>query len=130
MPTLRPISGTGGYLLAYEKKPADANVIRIAYYRSRGDLLAGRAARQRNLPRSLSPYANGTPTILWVNWGGGPARSLIGIGFHYQSQANRAPAADREAIGLLAGFSRWTVRTDDDADETRYGQGLRGNPGG
>src|SRR5437763_3252953 len=44
MPTLRPISGTGGYLLAYEKQPADANVIRIAYYRSRADLLAGRAA--------------------------------------------------------------------------------------
>jgi hypothetical protein len=130
MPTLRRIPGTSGYLLAYEKKPRRyGNVIRIVYFRSRPDLLAGRVTAQRNLPRRFSPYADGTPTILWVRWRGSAARSLIGLGFHYQSKFRRRPAADREAVGELAGLRRWMTLRGDQADTALYGRGLRGNHG-
>src|SRR5205823_3885561 len=73
MPTLRAISGSPGYLLAYEKRIRGAgNVIRIRYYPSLFWLLSGAFADQRDLPLTFSPYNNGTPTILWVHWNGGP----------------------------------------------------------
>jgi hypothetical protein len=130
MPTLRRIPGTSGYLLAYEKKPGHyQNVIRIAYFRTRADLVGGQAAVERNLPRRFSPYADGTPTILWINWRGSAARSLIGLGFHYQSKFRRRPAADREAVGRLVGLRRWTTLRGDEADAALLGRGLRGNHG-
>jgi hypothetical protein len=130
MPTLRRVPGTSGYLLAYEKKPRHyQNVIRIAYFGTRADLLDGRVAVQRNLPRRFSPYADGTPTILWIKWRGSAARSLIGIGFHYQSKLRGRPAADREAVGQLVGLRRWTTLRGDEADAALFGRGLRGNHG-
>ena len=130
MPTLRRIPGGRGYLLAYEKKPRRfENVIRIAYFRSLASLLHGRPAQERNLPRRFSPYANGTPTILWIKWRGGAARSLVGIGFHYQSKLRREPWADREAVGQLAGLRRWATVRADDADNALFSQGLHGNHG-
>src|SRR5260370_19967162 len=130
MPTLRRIPGTSGYLLAYEKKPRRyGNVIRIAYFRSRPDLLDGRVAAQRNLPRRFSPYADGTPTILWIKWRGSAARSLIGLGFHYQSRLRRRPAADREAVGELAGPRRGTPVRGEGGETGLYGAGPAGDPG-
>ena len=104
-------------------------MIRIAYFRSRRALIEGRAAEQRNLPRRYSPYANGTPTILWIRWRGSAARSLVGLGFHYQSTFHRLPGADREAVGQLAGLRRWTTIRGDEADGVLSGQGLHGNHG-
>lgn len=130
MPTLQRIPGTGGYLLAYEKKPLRyQNVVRIAYFRSRRDLVHGLPAEQRNLPRRFSPYANGTPTILWIRWRGSAARSLVGLGFHYQSEAARRPSADREAVGVLAGLRRWSTIKGDEADAALFSQSLHGNHG-
>ncbi len=129
MPTLRQIPGTDGFLLAYEKALPGGDVIRIAYYGSRADLLSGQPGARRNLPRSLSRYNDGTPTILSIDWNGSAARSLIQLGFHYQTRAHRHPAADREAIAALAGFRRWTAHRDLDADAALSAEGFHGNHG-
>jgi hypothetical protein len=133
MPTLRPIPRTAGYLLAYEKKqtlPASGgDIIRVTDYRTLADLLAGRFAARRNLPRSFSRYNNGTPTILSINWRRGLASSVIQLGFHYQTDRQSAPGADREGLGEITGFHRWTARRDRLTDASLDQQGLRGNHG-
>lgn len=129
MPTLRPIPGTGGYLLVYEKQRPRGDVLRIAYFRSRASLLAGRAAGERDLPRKFSPYNNGTPTILRIDWRGSPRRSLIELGFHYQSEARHGAGADREAIGQLVGFRTWRARKDNQADQALSARRLDGSHG-
>jgi hypothetical protein len=130
MPTLRSIPGASGYLLAYEKcRSRGGNVVRIRYYRTLGDLMAGRFAAHRDLPRYFSPYNNGTPTILSIRWNGGIKRSVIELGFHYESAPKGRPGPDREAVGTLAGFRRWTPRTDAATDAALDRAGLWGSHG-
>lgn len=130
MPTLRAIPGTPGYLLAYEKRQrGGGDVVRIRYYPSLFWLLGGQWAEQRDLPLSFSPYNNGTPTILWVRWNGGLRRSVIGLGFHYESAPNGQRGPDREAIGTLRGFRLWSARTDPRTDASLDQQGLVGSHG-
>jgi len=131
MPTLRPIPGAPGYLLAYEKtlSPHGSNFVRLRYYRTLGGLLAGRVASQRDLPRSFSPYNNGTPTILSIRWHGRIDRSAIDVGFHYQTVSRGRPGPDREATGTLSGFARWSPRTDASTDAALDHVGLSGSHG-
>jgi hypothetical protein len=129
MPTLQPIPGSDGYLLAYEKAVPGGDVIRIAYYASRDDLVNGVPSAQRNLPRLLSPYNDGTPAILAVDWQGSPANSLIAIGFHYETSVRYRPAGDREAVGVLGGFRIWRAYRDVQADRALTARGLRGSHG-
>jgi hypothetical protein len=130
MPTLQPIPGTRGYLLAYEKVLAHGRAIRLVYYRSRAALIAGRPSLQTDLPRRFSPYSNGTPTILSVAWHGSPVRSVIQLGFHYELQVNGRPGPDREAIGIVSGFYQWRTSKDQSADQALSAQGLPGSHGG
>jgi hypothetical protein len=128
MPTLRPIPGTPGYLLAYEKR-LRGNIVRVRYYRTAQDLLAGRYRAQRDLPRRFSRYNNGTPTIVWTRWNHGLHRSVIELGFHYQSAIRRWPGPDREAFGVLAGFRRWSAQADPATDSALRSLGLTGSHG-
>jgi len=129
MPTLRAVSGAPGFLLAYEKSPHGGNVIRIRYYPSPNALMAGRFSAQRDLPRDFSPYNNGTPTILWAQWNGALGRSVIQIGFHYESAPKGRRGPDREAIGTLRGFRSWSAWTDSATDSDLSHQGLAGSHG-
>lgn len=130
MPTLRPIPGAPGYLLAYEKRIGHGDVVRIRYYGTLDDLLGGRFAAQVDLPRMFSPFNNGTPTILWTRWNHGLRRSVIELGFHYQTATKKGrPGPDREALGLLRGFDRWSARTDPSTDAALDRQGLSGSHG-
>jgi hypothetical protein len=129
MPTLRPIPGTTGYLLAYEKQRPRGDLIRVAYFRSGADLLAGRASTQRDLPRRLSHYNNGTPSILSIDWRGSVHRSLIELAFHYQTEAGRRAAADREAIGWLRDFRVWQAHKDSGVDQALSARQLDGSHG-
>jgi hypothetical protein len=129
MPTLRAVPG-GGFLLAYEKKtPHAGNIVRLRYYGSLGKLQAARFAAQRDLPRTFSRYNEGTPTILSVTWHHALARSVIHIGFHYETETRRSPGPDREAIGTLVDFKRWTARTETPVDAALDQQGLSGSHG-
>jgi hypothetical protein len=130
MPTLQAIPGGRGYLLAYEKRASDGGgVVRLRYYPSLATLLAGRFAAERDIPRSFSPYNDGTPTILWIHWNGGLRRSSIGLGFHYESAPHRWRGPDREALGTLRRFRLWFARTDPSTDAELDAQGLDGNHG-
>jgi hypothetical protein len=130
MPTLQSIPGTPGYLLAYEKRPGTGgDVVRVRYYPSLFWLEAGRWAAQRDLPRSFSPYNNGTPTIVWIHWHGALTRSVIELGFHYETAPEGQRGPDREAIGTLRGFRRWIARTDPRTDAALDQQGLGGSHG-
>lgn len=129
MPTLRAIAGSPGYLLAYEKSLRHGNVVRIRYYPSLAALLAGRYSAQRDLRRDFSPYNDGTPTILWAQWNGALRRSVIELGFHYESAPKGWRGPDREALGTLRGFRTWTARTDPITDTALDRQGLGGSHG-
>jgi hypothetical protein len=130
MPTVRPIPRAPGYVLAYEKRLSrGGNVVRVRYYRTLGDLLAGRFANQRDLPREFSPYNNGTPTIVSIRWNGAITRSVIALGFHYQTAPRARPGPDREAIGTLSGFRRWSPHPDSSTDAELDRAGLRGSHG-
>jgi hypothetical protein len=129
MPTLRAIAGSPGYLLAYEKSRPRGDVVRLRYYPSLAALLAGHYSAQRDLPRQFSPYNDGTPTILWVQWNGSLWRSVIELGFHYQTARKGWRGPDREAIGALRGFRIWTARTDASTDAALSHQGFVGSHG-
>jgi len=130
MPTLRAVPATGGFLLAYEKKiPHVGNIVRLRYYSSLGDLEAGRFAAQRDLPRTFSWFNDGTPTILSVTWHHSLARSVMHIGFHYETEARGRRGPDREAIGTLVDFRRWTAHTEKPLDAALDRQGLSGSHG-
>lgn len=130
MPTLRAVAGARGFLLAYEKQTAhQGNVVRIRYYPTLNALVAGRYDAQHDLPRILSPYNNGTPTILWARWHGALSRSVIELGFHYETARKGWRGPDREALGTLRGFRSWTARTDPITDAALDHQGLVGSHG-
>jgi hypothetical protein len=130
MPTLRAVPGTGGFLLAYEKAiPHSSNIVRLRYYKSLAQLQAGHFAAQRDLPQTFSRINDGTPTILSITWHHGLARSVIHIGFHYETDVRGRPGPDREAIGTLVDFTRWTARVLKPLDAALDRQGLGGNHG-
>jgi hypothetical protein len=129
MPTLRTVPG-GGFLLAYEKKiPRVGDIVRLRYYRSLAQLETGHFAAQRDLPHTFSPYNDGTPTILSVTWHHALTRSVIHIGFHYETEARGTRGPDREAIGTLVDFKRWTAHAEKPLDLALDRQGLSGSHG-
>jgi len=74
MPTIKPASD-GGYVVAWEQEPP--NHVRLLYYRSWSDLLAGPASKTFDAPLRLSSCAEGTPNLY-------AASSLaVDVGFHF-----------------------------------------------
>jgi hypothetical protein len=132
-PTLRPIPGGAGYLLAEEKYSAahPFDQIRLRYFRTTADLYADRDSGQIVLPRQFSPYADGTPSFLSIAWHGRLSRSVIELGFHYLPFANNPDhqGPDREAIGVLTGFRKWSARRDWATDGLLDQAGLTGKHG-
>jgi hypothetical protein len=131
MPTLRAIPGQPGFVLAYEKSASSeaGHVIRLRYYANRDELLAGRYRAQRDLPLRFSPFNNGTPSILSVSWGGALQRSIIRLGFHYETSHRGGAGPDREALGTLRGFRSWSARPDVATDAALDREGLAGSHG-
>jgi hypothetical protein len=70
MPTVRAVTGATGYLLAYEETlgRGQGNIAVLRYYPSLTALQNGRYTAQSELPRRFSPYNDGTPTIVGVDW--------------------------------------------------------------
>jgi hypothetical protein len=131
-PTLRPIPGRAGYLLAYEKRSRrkEADHIRIRYYATLGAVMHNRVAAQVDLPIRLSRYNNGTPAFLSIDWRGAIGRSIIQLAFHYETAtAHGLPGPDREATGTLRGFRKWQAERDSAVDASLDGHGLEGSHG-
>lgn len=152
MPTIRDVGG-GRLLVAYEDygrsgdRPEQSRVV-VRYYPSRARLVTNQPARQVALPRRLSRYNEGTPTIESVSGAGAafnPARAQIRIGFHYNSTTPRVPAKngrparpakpgpDRQAVGVLRGFSaagkRWAPTKRASVDRRIDAAGFPGKHG-
>jgi hypothetical protein len=130
VPSLFPVGG-GGFLLAYEKQDAAGtdHFVRLRYYASQADLIAGHAGASVDLPRRFSPFNNGTPWFESVDWGGSPGSSTIALGFHYELGTSGLPGPDREAVGTLRDFRAWSAQKDDGVDGLLSNAGLTGSHG-
>ncbi|WP_309484275.1 hypothetical protein [Streptomyces himalayensis] len=109
--------GTGGYVLAYEKDPD--NHIAIRGYEDLSALLAGRADRAYDAPRTLSRCAEGTPSITAVQ---GDTIRLTG---HYRANCD----TDRQLRATLKDFAHWHAETDHRLDRAVQSWGNAGNIG-
>jgi hypothetical protein len=84
--------------------------LRFRFYRSVDALLDGDFSRQFTAPRTLSPTAEGTPSITKATLRRGlTSRSRIEVGMHYYADLDHSggPDADRAATGVLTDFNRW-----------------------
>jgi len=122
----------GGFLTAAEFDDGGGGRLRVRYWPSVDALLAGRPARQFLAPRTLSACNEGTPSIRRIVFDPDVDASTIEVGFHY----HRRCRVDRQALGTLAGFARWTAATNPGLDAVveraaaRAGERIGGNIGG
>lgn len=130
MPVLRR-TPDGGYLLAYEDyvrivKGNAISRIRVRAYADRTRLLRNTWATQRELPATLSENNEGTPSFEGVDWNGSPGTSTITLRFHFNAGAK---GIDRQGIGTLRGFRRWSTEPDRALDETLTDAGFPASHG-
>ncbi len=91
--------------------------LRFRYYRSVDALLSGDFSRQFTAPRTLSPTAEGTPSITDAKLRRGlTSRSRIEVGMHYYADLdhNGTSDADRAATGVLTNFKTWKAKPKPD----------------
>lgn len=115
----------GDFLLAYEVNVPKAVLIRLRHYANLDALLHARFDREIDLPRTLAPTAEGTPSFERVELNGDLATSRIDLRLHYY----REMKVDRAARGTILGFTNWTARPDPDIDDALRGYGVEGNIG-
>ncbi|MBK7997915.1 MAG: hypothetical protein IPK15_04080 [Verrucomicrobia bacterium] len=115
----------GDFLLAYEVNVPKAVIIRLRHYANLDAILNARFDREIDLPRTLAPTAEGTPSFERVELNGDLATSRIDLRIHYY----RDMKVDRAARGTLLGFTNWTARPVPEIDEALYGYGVKGNIG-
>jgi hypothetical protein len=87
--------------------------VRFRYHRSVDALLAGQLSRQFTAPRTLSPTAEGTPSITNATLRGGlVSQSRIEVGLHYYADLDHdgTPDLDRSATAVLTDFRTWEAR--------------------
>jgi hypothetical protein len=100
----------GAYLLAYEKDAPNGCWIRLRFYKDRARLLKGEHERQFDIPRTLAPTAEGTPSFEHVNLKNNKLdESEIRIRFHYYKDMER----DQLAHGTLTDFRSWKSAASD-----------------
>ena len=129
-PTLAALPD-GGFLLAFERDTPDQQYVSVAnlvvrHYAGWAALLAGTFDREANLPRTLAPTAEGTPSLEVMSWNG-PDASQIAIRFHYFKNIN----VDRQAAGVLTNLSpaSWAPQPESAINDLFIALGTRGNLG-
>ncbi|HEV2776474.1 MAG TPA: sialidase family protein [Solirubrobacteraceae bacterium] len=93
--------------------------VRFRYYRNVDALLDGQHSSQFTAPRSLSPTAEGTPSITRVLLRNGLiSQSRIEVGLHYFADLDRngTPDVDRLATATLTNFNTWQARPERELD--------------
>ena len=116
----------GGYLVAYEKDAPNSCWMRIRFYKNLPQLRAGRHAKGVDIPRSLAPTAEGTPSFESVKMDGDDlSNSEIRLRFHYFKGAR----VDQLARGTLKNFKTWTSEADEKASAALRELGGAGNLG-
>lgn len=125
MPTIAAVPG-GGYLVAFELADARGrSQIALEYFRSFSDLLVAKPARVVDLHRGLSATNEGTPSFHSIKLGSGIAHSRVVLGLHY----NSGDGVDRNGVGVLTDFSRWSERPNAALNRALEADGVRGSIG-
>lgn len=94
----------GAFLLALEKDAPNSCWIRLVHYPDLTHLRTGKPDRQIDLPRTLAPTAEGTPSFESVDIPDGDlSRSIIKLRHHFYQDAR----VDQLAAGTLTGFKTW-----------------------
>jgi hypothetical protein len=121
----------GGFVLGFERDRPDpqwvsVNNLVVRHYGSWTALAAGAFDREVDLPRTLAPTAEGTPSLHVSRWNG-VDDSQIAIRFHYFKSIQ----ADRQASGVLTNFTAagWAPQVDTAVNDLFVRLGTRGNLG-
>ena len=101
-------TGDGGLLTAAEFNDGHGGRLRVRHWPTLEALLAGRPDREFLAPRTLSRCNEGNPSFRRIDLDGG----RVELGFHY----HRDCRVDRQALGTLTGFRRWTTATNPGLD--------------
>ena len=116
----------GGFLMAYEKDAPRSCWIRLRYYENLTHLLEGRYTNENDIPRSLAPTAEGTPSFESVVMGPkGINHSKIRLRFHYFKHVR----VDQLAMGTLTDFKHWQAKPSVYINEALIKSGWNGNLG-
>ncbi len=91
------------WLMAWEKDGPKGNWIHISAFDSVDDLIQGKPAKKIDLPRELSQFAEGTPSIYGKIPDGPWDKMQLDIRFHYWRDGD----VDRQAEGKLLNFKTW-----------------------
>jgi hypothetical protein len=118
------ISKQGQVIVAWEKDaPGKGNHLHLAFFQSERDLEQGKVTKEKDLERTYSPSAEGTPSFDKVNWTKGLPEIILG--FHYWRNSD----VDRQAVGILDSKWNWTCQRRPAYDEFVEGFGVKGNIG-
>ncbi|MGC6466564.1 MAG: hypothetical protein ACON5N_13350 [Akkermansiaceae bacterium] len=94
----------GAFMIALEKDAPNSCWIRLLHYPHFASLIQGKHQRFIDLPRSLAPTAEGTPSFESVSIPDGDlSQSVIKLRFHFYERAR----VDQLAYGTLTGFQDW-----------------------
>jgi hypothetical protein len=104
--------------------------LRFSFWPSVAKLMGtARPSRVYNAPKTLSTCAEGSPDIRSVTYAGSASTitsgSTIVVGHHYSSGCK----TDREAVGTLTNFNRWTTTAASSVDSDLTGAGAVGKHG-
>lgn len=100
-PALRQLPG-GAWVVAWEASERSPHVA-VRRYPTLDALLAGRADREFDAPRTISRTAEGTPSIAYAD-----GERLV-LGLHHQLPSG----IDRQAMATLTGWQRWQAQPID-----------------
>lgn len=116
----------GAFLLAYEKDAPNSCWIRLRFYPDMKALRAGKHSREIDLPRTLAPTAEGTPSFEKVKIENGDlSNSKIYLRFHYYKRAR----VDQLASGTLTNFKTWKATPSRPLNQAFIKLGADGNIG-
>lgn len=112
------------WVAAWEKDGPRGNFLHVRAYNSTKELIDGVDAQRKDIPRSLSRGAEGTPSIEAIERAEDWASSRITIRFHFY----RNLWVDRQAEGVLTDFRGWTAAANE-ADNGALENVVPGNLG-
>ena len=116
----------GSFLIAYEKDAPNSCWIGIRYYKDFDALTQGKMTHEYQIPRSLAPTAEGTPSFESVTIPDGDlVKSTIKLRFHFYKNAR----VDQLATGTLTNFKNWKATPSRELNKTFKKLGGLGNLG-
>jgi|TARA_B110000914_G_scaffold173259_1_gene154188 hypothetical protein len=116
----------GSFLLAYEKDAPNSCWMRLRHFSNLKALKAGRFSQEFDIPRTLAPTAEGTPSIETVDIKKSDiSQSEITLRFHYYENAR----VDQLARGTLKNFQDWNAKPSTTINSALKKRGGHGNLG-